>query len=114
MKRYFKAKIKEGKFISNKQYFKDSVASLPDGDYLHLLIKVSDRNQRENQNYYFAQLGEWADTGYSREELHEIVKNDLFVQLFDAPLSTTELTREQWSMVFFNLEVFLITKFENV
>lgn len=114
MKRYFKAQIKKGKFISDKKYFKDSVATMPDGDYLFLLIKTSDRTLRENQNYYFTQLGEWANsTGHTKEELHDIVKNDLFLQLFDEPISTSELTEEEWVMIFLNLETFLLAKFEN-
>ena len=114
MKRYFKAKIKNGKFYSDKQKFDAGVANMPDGDYVHLLIKVSDRTPRESQNYYFVQIGEWANSvGYSKEDLHELVKDELFVELFDEPRSTSDLTKEDWMIVFLNLETFLISKFEN-
>lgn len=114
MKRYFKAEIKKGKFFSDKDKFNTGISNMPDGNYLFLLIKTSNRTLRENQNYYFTLLGEWSlSTGYSKEELHDIVKNDLFVELFDEPLSTSDLTEEDWTMVFFNLETFLLVKFEN-
>ena len=114
MKRYFKAKIKNGEFISNKSNFRRGVANMPDGDYIHLLIKTSDRTLRENQNYYYTQLGEWSPaTGYTKAELHDIVKEGLFQELFNEPLSTNDLTEEDWTLVFFNLENFLLAKFEN-
>lgn len=114
MIRFFKGIIKAGKWISDKTRFRDVVSSLPEGNYLFMLIKQNDRTTRENQNHYFLILGQWEnDTGYTRTELHDIVKNELFVELFDKPISTTKLTNDQWTLVFFNLTNFLITKFEN-
>lgn len=114
MKKYFKAEIKDGKFISNKSYFRQGVSYMPDGKYVMMLLKETDKDVRECQNMYFAQLGQWStDTGYSRNELHEMVKDELFVELFDQPISTTELTKDQWTMVFLNLQNFLLLKFEN-
>jgi len=114
VKRYHKAEIKNGKFVSDKQRFKDMVSSLPDGSYLMLLIKRSERTPRESQNYYFTQLGEWSlSTGWDKLSLHELIKSELFVELFDAPISSSDLDEEMWSIVFLNLENFLICKFEN-
>lgn len=115
MKRFFKAKItQDGKFVSDKDRFKRMCANIPPGDYLMLFIKQSNRTPRESQNYYFTQLGEWSlQTGYSKTELHDIVKHGLFVELFDGPVSSSELNEDMWDLVFLNLETFLITKFEN-
>jgi hypothetical protein len=78
------------------------------------LIKRFDRTEREWQNHYFAVLGEWSfDAGYTKADLHTLVKDELFTKLFDEPLSTASLTTEQWNIVFLNLENFLILKFEN-
>jgi len=114
MIQYHKAKIKKGKFIADKKLFLQRVESLPDGDYFHCLIKLSNRTQREYQNHYFAILGEWSqDFGWTKSELHDLVKEELFVNLFNEEISTADLTVEQWNIVFLNLENFLIIKFEN-
>jgi hypothetical protein len=114
MKRYHRAEIKDGKFISDKERFKQSIASMPDGKYLWCLIKTQDRSPRDWQNYYFAILGEWSlDTGYTKDELHQMVKNELFPQLYEGKASTTELDVDQWNMMMWNLENWLILKFEN-
>lgn len=113
MKRYHRAEIKNGKFISDKQRFNDSMASMPDGQYLWCLIKTQDRTPRDWQNYYFAVLGEWSlDTGYTKDNLHQMVKADLFPELF-TETSTTDLDADQWNMLIWNLENYLILKFEN-
>lgn len=114
MKQYHKASIKGGKFFSNKKAFRERVETLPDGNYFMVLIKQFDRTVREWQNHYFAVIGEWAqDMGWAKEELHDYVKENLFVELFDEPISAAKLTLEQWNIVFLNLENFLILKFEN-
>lgn len=114
MIQYHKAKIKDGKFYSNRKLFQQRVSSLPDGEYVLMLIKLQDRTPREFQNHYFAILGEWSlDSGYSKDEIHQMVKEELFVDLFDDEISTSDLTVEQWNIVFLNLENFLILKFEN-
>lgn len=112
--RYQVAKIKDGIFHSDKDKFRQMVSTMDDGTYLYCLLKQSDRTLRESQNFYFVQLGDWSlSTGYSKEELHDIVKNGLFVELFGEPISTSDLSKDQWSAVFFNLENFLLIKFEN-
>lgn len=111
---YQNAKIKSGKFYSDKEKFNQMVANMSDGNYIYCLIKHSDRTCRQNQNFYFTQLGDWSlSTGYSKEELHELVKNELFVDLFGSPQSTSDLDKNMWAAVFFNLENFLLIKFEN-
>ena len=112
---YHAANIKDGKFkLRNKEQFKGMVANLPDGPYLVILMDMNSKDVRSNQNRYFAQLGEWSNnTGWLKDELHQLVKDELFTFLFGEALSTTVLTSEQWTMVFFNLENFLIRKFEN-
>src|SRR5688572_21213691 len=114
MLQYHKAKVKDGKFISDKKLFRDRVSSLPDGNYFMVLIKQFDRTPREWQNHYFALLGEWSnDMGWSKSDLHDYVKEHLFNELFDEEISTADLTIEQWNIVFLNLENFLILRFEN-
>jgi hypothetical protein len=114
MIQYHKASIKNGKFQSDRKLFQERVASLPDGNYFLMLIKQQDRTERDFQNHYFAILGEWSlDCGYTKEELHELIKEELFTELFDGAISTSMLTVEQWNIVFLNLENFLILKFEN-
>lgn len=114
MQRYHKAKIKNGEFVSDKRKFRETISTLPDGDYLFCLIKTEDRTPRDWQNYYFAILGEWSlDTGYAKGELHQMVKDQLFPQLYDNFTSTTELDNDEWKIMMFNLENWLILKFEN-
>jgi hypothetical protein len=90
------------------------IGSMPDGSYLLLLLKTEDKTAREWQNYYFAIIGEWSlDTGYTKKELHHLIKDDLFPQLFDGETSSTELDTDQWKILMWNLENYLILKFEN-
>lgn len=113
MKRYHKAQIKDGKFISDRMKFREMISSMPDGSYLILLLKTEDKTPREWQNYYFAIIGEWSlDTGYTKDELHQMIKDELFPQLFKVS-STTDLDTDQWKMLMWNLENWLIIKFEN-
>lgn len=80
-----------------------------------MLIKQQDRTEREFQNHYFAILGEWSlDTGWAKDELHQLVKKELFTELFDEEVSTADLDVESWNIVFLNLENFLILQFENI
>ena len=114
MKRYHKAKIEKGKFVSNKERFKHMISTLPDGDYLFMLLKTQDRTPRDWQNYYFAIVGEWSlDTGYTKDDLHQMVKAELFPQLYESETSTTSLDSDQWQVLMWNLENWLILKFEN-
>jgi hypothetical protein len=114
MVQFTRAQVKEGKFHSDKVRFKERVSNLPDGEYLMLFMKQTDKDTRECQNHYFLILGQWSlDTGYTKTELHELVKDELFTELFGDAVSTKDLTPEQWTIAFFNLESFLILKFEN-
>ena len=112
---YHGAKIINGKLkLNNKEKFKGLVANLEDGPYVLVLMNMNDKDVRSCQNRYFAQLGEWSTSvGERKEFLHDLVKEELFTNLFGEALSTTELNAEQWTMVFFNLENFLIRKYEN-
>lgn len=114
MKRYHRAEISNGKFISDKERFKSTMATMPDGRYLFCLIKTQDRTLRDWQNYYFAVLGEWSlDSGYSKDEIHQMVKTELFPQLYEQETSTRDLDEDQWNIMMWNLENWLILKFEN-
>jgi hypothetical protein len=111
---YHGAQIKNGKLRFFNRDSKNQINSLPEGTYLVAVMSMNDKDNRDNQNRYFAQLGEWSlSTGWTKEDLHELVKEELFVDLFDEALSTTALDCEQWTMVFFQLENFLLRKFEN-
>lgn len=108
------AAINKGKLKFFNRNAKELIGNLPDGDYLVAVMSMNSKDTRDNQNRYFVQLGEWSlSTGWNKEDLHELVKDELFTDLFDSPLSTTELDAEQWTMVFFQLENFLLRKFEN-
>lgn len=112
---YHGAKIINGKLkLNNKDKFKGLIASQEDGPVVLVVMNMNEKDVRSCQNRYFAQLGEWSNSvGERKEFLHDLVKEELFVNLFGEALSTTELTSEQWTMVFFNLENFLIRKYEN-
>lgn len=113
MIQYHPAKIKSGQFFSDKKKFADRVSHLPDGDYIHMLIKVTNKTTREFQNYYFVFIGQWAlDYGWTKSDLHDYIKANLFTELFDEEKSTTEMSQEEWTIVFLNLENFLIGLFD--
>lgn len=113
MVKYFPASIKDGQFKSDWQNFKNAVRNFSDGNYLLLLINTGNKDQRENQSKYFAIIGEWGlQFGYTKAEVHEIVKAELFPQLF-THTSTTDLDYNDWALLFVYLENFLILKFEN-
>lgn len=114
MIQYHGAEIKNGKLKFFNRESKNIIGTMPDGVYLVAVMSMNDKDTRANQNRYYVTLGEWAlSVGWSKEDLHDLVKEELFQELFDAPLSTTELDAEQWTMVFFQLENFLMRKFEN-
>lgn len=114
MRQYHKSNVKDGVYyLNDKKQFRDLTASLPDGPYLTIICSVLNKSQREYQEMYFSVVGSWSlDTGYTKAELHEIIKKELFKELFDKK-STTELTKKDWAVLFLNLENFLILKFKN-
>ena len=115
MKHYYKGKVEKGKFsLINRKAFDSSIKHYKDGEYLVTLFRLRNKDQREWQQFYFAVLGEWSnDTGYTKDQLHDMIKSELFTELFDGETSTTELSNTQWNILFLNLENFLILKFEN-
>lgn len=101
------------KFVNNNS--RNLLSSLDDGYYIVCFLKANDSDTRGNQNRYFFILGEWSlSTGWTKEDLHELVKDELFKELFEESLSTTDLSNEQWTILFLQLENFLIKKFENL
>jgi hypothetical protein len=115
MKHYYKAFVKDGKFkLRNRTGFDASIKHYRDGDYLVALYAIREKDQREWQQFYFAVLGEWSnDTGYSKDWIHDMIKSELFPEIFETETSTTDLSNTQWNILFLNLENFLILKFEN-
>lgn len=114
MIQYHGMELKNGKLKFLNKDSKNIISSMPDGIYLAAFMSMNSKNTRDNQNRYYVTLGEWvSSTGWTKEDLHDLVKEELFQELFDAPLSTTELDAKQWTMVFFQLENFLMRKFEN-
>ena len=112
---FHSASIKNGKLkVSRKDKFDSIIGSMNDGPYVLIVLSMNEKDTRDCQNRYFAQLGEWSSvTGETKEFLHEMVKDELFADLFGKPLSTNDLTPEQWTMVFFNLENFFLLKYDN-
>ena len=114
MIQYHGAELKDSKLKFLNKDSKGIIGSMPDGIYLVAVMSMNSKSTRDNQNRYYVTLGEWAlSTGWTKEDLHDLVKEELFQELFDAPLSTTELDAKQWTMVFFQLDNFLMRKFEN-
>src|SRR5271155_2700668 len=115
MRHYYRATVKDGKFkLRNSQAFNDSIHYYQDGNYLVALYRMTDKTTREWQQLYFVVLGEWSnDTGLTKDELHDMIKAELFDELFDK-VSTTDLTNKEWNVLFLNLENFLLLKNENI
>jgi hypothetical protein len=114
MIQYHGAEIKKGKLKFFNREATNIIGSMPDGVYLVAVMSMNPKDTRDNQNRYFVQLGEWSlTTGWTKEDLHDLVKEEFFTELFGEELSTTQLDQDQWTMVFFQLENFLLRKFEN-
>lgn len=105
----------KGKITFNKESFREKIANAFDGKYLMVLIRYPDKSQRDWQNYYYFVIGQWAiSQGWTKSDLHDLIKLELFDSLFDGEVtSTNDLSLEQWKILFFNLENFLHRKFEN-
>jgi hypothetical protein len=114
MSKYFDAQIIEGSLImEDKKQFLRSIKHMDDGDYIVSIFKHIQGTSRDMQRTYFAILGEWSnDTGWKKDELHSLVKNELFPELFEST-STTSLTQYEWTLLVREVEDFLIIKFEN-
>jgi hypothetical protein len=115
MKHYYQGVVKDGRFaLRSRKGFDASIKYYKDGEYLVALYSMREKDPQEWRQFYFAVLNEWSlDTGYTKEELHEMVKDELFPELFDGETSTSQLTNTQWNILFLNLEPYLILKFEN-
>lgn len=114
MIQYHGAELKKGKIKFFNREAKNIIATMPEGTYLVAILSMNDKSTRDNQNRYFAILGEWSlSTGWTKEDLHDLVKEELFMEMFDDEISTVDLTPEEWTMVFFQLENFLLRKFKN-
>lgn len=108
---YKKVFIKDGQITLGQ---KKVLAFMDDGEYLMILLKTSERTVREWQQYYFAVLDGYVDTGYTKDEIHQMVKTELFKELWGKKIkSTTQLDCEMWNVLFFNLRNWLALKFEN-
>lgn len=115
MGKYYNAKINDQGvlLLEDKKHFLRSIRYMGEGDYVLHVMKRIDGNQRDMQKLYFAILGEWCnDTGWTKDELHTLVKDELFLELFDKT-STTDLDPTEWTILIMELENFLIIKFEN-
>jgi hypothetical protein len=114
MGKYFEAEIAYGTLImADKNRFLRTIRNMPEGDYIVSIFKKTKGTSREMQKLYFAILGEWMnDTGWTKDELHELVKTELFPTLFDQT-STSDLTSKEWTILIREVEDFLIVKFEN-
>jgi hypothetical protein len=114
MSKYFDAQIIEGSLImEDKKQFLRSIKHMDDGEYIVSIFKQIQGTSRDMQKLYFAILGEWSnDTGWKKDELHSLVKNELFPELFEST-STASLTQHEWTLLVREVEDFLIIKFEN-
>lgn len=114
MIQYHSIKLKDGNLKFLNKDAKNIIALMPEGIYLVALISMNDKDPRDCQNRYFAILGEWSlSTGWTKDELHTLVKDELFGEIFVGDVSTSDLSASDWTIVFFQLESFLIKKFEN-
>lgn len=114
MGKYFDASIVNGSLVmDDRKQFLRSIKYMDDGDYIVSIFKQIQGTSRDMQKLYFAILGEWSnDTGWTKDELHALVKDDLFPTLFDA-VSTADLNPHEWTLLIREVEDFLILKFEN-
>lgn len=96
-----------------KEPFLKKIRKMQDGDYIVAIFKQINGTTREMQKLYFAILGEWMnDTGWTKDKLHDLVKEELFPQLF-LYTSTSQLTNKEWTILIREVDDFLILKFEN-
>jgi glutathionylspermidine synthase len=107
--KYFKGKILNGIFSSNKEKFKRLISRMPDGDYLMVFVKVSDKSPSEWMKYYRVILAEVSQqVGESKEELHNMLKDELDSVIHKGQeLSTKSLDTEQWQMYMDKVSEFL-------
>jgi hypothetical protein len=115
MKHYYPGVVKNKRFaLRNRAGFDAAIKHYKDGEYLVVLHSMKEKDLIEWRRFYFAQLGEWSvDTGYEKADLHQMVKDELFPELFEGETSTADLTNTQWNILFLNLQDWLILKFEN-
>ncbi|GEM_PF-3316083 len=98
--------IKNGRILVGHEDFLLTAKNLPDGEYIYDFQPTNNRTVEEWRKYYFYLrdiLFEEGETGYGREELHDIAKNsilhELHPHLFEngVPcLSTRKLTSDGW------------------
>ena len=114
MAKHFGAKISNGKLVlDNKDYFNNSIKNMSQGSYVIFLVRQDAKTIREFQNLYFAILGTWSeDTGWTKDDLHDLIKAELFPDITDKT-STQDLDTIEWHSLLLNLENFLLLKFEN-
>ena len=114
MGKYFDAEINKGVLImEDRKHFLRTVKHMADGDYIVSIFKQIQGTTRDFQKLYFAILGEWSnDTGWTKDELHSLIKNELFPELFEST-STADLSQHEWTLLVREVEDFLIIKFEN-
>ena len=115
MGKYFDAEISNAGVLvmDDRKQFLRTIKHMSPGVYILHLFKQIEGTSRDFQKLYFAILGEWSnDTGWTKDELHRLVKDELFPQLFDAT-STSVLTHQEWTMLVREVDDFLIIKFEN-
>lgn len=112
--KYFDAKITGGSLVmSNKKQFLRTIKHMPEGSYIVSVFRQIKGTSREMQKLYFAILGEWMnDTGWTKDALHDLVKDELFPQLFEQT-STSDLTSKEWTILIKEVDDFLMLKFEN-
>lgn len=116
LQRYHKCDITGGKLVlGNRDRFTAACSTLPEGKYLLTLTKLSDRNIRESQKYYFAILTELSrHTGEEKMDLHEMIKADVLHGMFPSrkKLTTTKLDEDQWDMFIMNVAFWAFRNYE--
>jgi hypothetical protein len=112
--KYFDAHISGGSLIMrDKRQFLRTIRKMPEGEYIVSIFKQIKGTSRDMQKLYFAILGEWSnDTGWTKDWLHDLVKEELFPTLFEQT-STSDLTSVEWTLLIREVDDFLIMKFEN-
>ena len=114
MTKYIYLEKKSENDYSNKQAIVDAILAFPKGKRLELRIKtLTERSDRQNK-YYWACVTIMAnELGYSKEEMHEIIKFKLLKrekvdertgEIFNYTESTVKLNKEDFGEFMTNLQ----------
>lgn len=78
--------IEKGTVLLGREKFKSIIKNLENGQYLVHFTKISPKSKEEWRKYYFLLrdiLYEDGETGYTKQQLHDLVKKEILMKLID-------------------------------